>query len=484
MFNNVDDSLKSSGFFSCISNSSVVQAIVKFFQRVVKNITCAINYLRGQQEKTATEKTSDIKISERHVSTHVVSSDLPLVKIAMNKSQSLRSATDPHSGNYYGFGESETNEYQYTTTDDHDKQTKNGGVVKIAVTKKDKTFSNEYRFDYQYVTTEPCSEVLKSILPDVSNKSHTALMEEIKETLKSTSKEKFPPIRIVSGDVTLQRAKVVELAKESKSRVVICNASQLNYQEQVHENHDIKNDIQTVYKDYTFGPGIVKCEKGGVELLAHTLIKGNQIKFCGALASFFHQLQDSSPALYKKIENKGGYYITKFTKSDWKEFGDQLAKSSAQVEGFCWSQQQPTMKGKTEDCDVSVETFQTGAINSGNKKSGIYKHLHKDTPPSEYVEFLILFFQIRNAMLHEGRKQKEGDGQSIAYYSTRIGEGVFGNTKNVSMVAHLMAFKSLPDDIKSKYSSINIGSYDQNAVESVSNFMHDFNFSLTVIPTK
>ena len=99
--------------------------------------------------------------------------------------------------------------------------------------------------------------------------------------------------------------------------------------------------------------------------------------------------------------------------------------------------------------------YQTGAINSGGS---LYSHLHSNGKPTEAFEFAVIFLQFRNALLEETNI----DG-TLEVHTTLIGEGVFGNSPFVSMLALRAALISLPEANRNKIRTVNIGTYGNMA---------------------
>jgi hypothetical protein len=86
----------------------------------------------------------------------------------------------------------------------------------------------------------------------------------------------------------------------------------------------------------------------------------------------------------------------------------------------------------------STYIYQTGAINS-KSVTNRYSDLHKKAGPTEGFEFGVMFTQFYNAMYTESH-------ESVVFHTTRLGEGVFGNTENISLYALLVAYAMLPDE--------------------------------------
>lgn len=367
-----------------------------------------------------------------------------------------RYKTTPHFGNYYG-GKDKSG-WLYGTRDV--KKTASGGLVAVEVySGQDPARKTTNCLRYEYVTTETDRQAVSALEEKMGFDLTQGSTGKLKEQLAKMKSTDFPPIHIIRGDVGRQREHVIAKAKEKGSRVVICNASQLNYQEQLEETHNIQTGIKRVYGDHTFGPGMVKAESGGPELLAHTLVGGNNQPFCGALADFFEAFLKENPDCQGKIWNEGGYYHSIFTPEDWALFAKALAESDTRVEGFAWS-------AAEEGGSDEVKVYQTGGINSGNSASAHYWSMHEESQPPEFVEFLIIFLQVRNALLKEASR-----GESVVFHSTRIGEGVFGNTEHVSALAHLYAYRSLPESVRGNIQSINIGTYHKKETDQLGKYL-------------
>ena len=238
--------------------------------------------------------------------------------------------TQPHQGQYYGYGGG-----TYETRDVSDDS------VEVS-------FSNSLFpvvIEYSYIETDSNTDAFNAL----ENKTGCVFsyFDEMKRVITFGNMD-LPPFRIVDGDVKKQ-VRFVERINRKDSRVVILNASQLNYQEQLDQFHDIKDGIQDVYRDRTFGPGVVKTQKGGPEFLAHLLINSNQIPFSGALYNFFNTAEVGR----SHIQAIGGYYLSDMTVHQWHVLTHQLRSSTTNVQGLRWQK----VNGTT--------VYQTGAINSG-----------------------------------------------------------------------------------------------------------------------
>ncbi|OQX37142.1 MAG: hypothetical protein B0D91_07450 [Oceanospirillales bacterium LUC14_002_19_P2] len=295
---------------------------------------------------------------------------------------------------------------------------------------------------YDYIKTDSNADAF-SKLEEKLNCTFNEFDEMKSNIIASTTN--LPDFRIVNGDVKNQ---IEYLERHSgDSRLVILNASQLNYQEQLDENHDIKDNIAGVYNDRTFGPGVVKTQKGGPEFLAHLLIDGNRIEFYGAFCDFFTAAKRSGTP----ISAQGGYYKSDMTSEQWNTLKKELCSSETHVQGLRWRK-----------CNGTI-VYQTGAINSGGDE---YWYLHNKEKPTEAFEFAVIFLQFRNALLEETNK----DG-FVDIHTTRIGEGVFGNHQFVSMLALRAALLSLPEANRSRIRTVNIGTYTKEEQQNTEAYL-------------
>ncbi len=324
--------------------------------------------------------------------------------------------TQPHRGLYHGY---QGGTYKTRDVSEHS--------VEVS-------FSNSMSpvvIEYSYIETDSNTDAFNAL----ENKTGCVFsnFDEMKSIIRSGSMN-LPYFRIVDGDVVRQ-VRFVERVNCNDSRVVILNASQLNYQEQLDQYHDIKDGIQDVYRDRTFGPGVVKTQEGGPEFLAHLLIDSNRIPFSGALCNFFN----AAEVTRSHIQAIGGYYLSDMTVQQWHTLTHQLRSSTTKVQGLRWHK----VNGTT--------VYQTGAINSGG---GLYSHLHRNGKPTEAFEFAVIFLQFRNALLEE-----TNIGGTLEVHTTLIGEGVFGNSPFVSMLALCAALISLPEVNRNKIRTVNVGTY-------------------------
>ncbi len=324
-------------------------------------------------------------------------------------------STQPHQGQYYGEG---GGTYETRDVSEHSVEVSFSNSQPPAV------------IEYSYIETDSNVDAFNALEYQVG--CCFSNFDAMKWIIVSRTVD-LPDFRIVDGDVVRQLGYVEGNCNDS--RVVVLNASQLNYQEQLHQDHNIKDDIQGVYRDRTFGPGIVKTQSGGPEFLAHLLIDSNRIPFSGALCHFFN----TAEVARSNIQAIGGYYLSDMTVHQWHALTHRLRSSTTKVQGLRWHK----VNGTT--------VYQTGAINSGR---GLYSHLHRNGKPTEALEFAVIFLQFRNALLAETTQ----DG-TLDVHTTLIGEGVFGNSPFVSMLALRAALISLPDANRAKIRTVNIGTY-------------------------
>lgn len=266
----------------------------------------------------------------------------------------------------------------------------------------------------------------------------------------------IPEFIFIQGSPEKQHKYVKDNANDY--HVVVLNESQINYQEQLDEHHDILKESDVVYRSPAFGPVTVKTEKGGIEFLAHTLIESNKTEFSGAFYDIFKS------RFYKnKLHAKGGYYTSDLNEDQWYSLAERLMISDKKTEGFRWktvtkNQIKDQYKVDDEDDDETMKVdgktiYQIGAINASNK-DGYHSYLHKQCGPPLLFAFAIFFNQFRNALLRESNTE-----ESIVVHTTALGEDALGNEENVSMVALLSAIMSLPLQNRCKINNVFFGSY-------------------------
>ncbi|MCK5893702.1 MAG: hypothetical protein KAG53_04685 [Endozoicomonadaceae bacterium] len=353
----------------------------------------------------------------------------------------LRYETDPHTGVFYGERFS-IEEEKYTTKDVEG--VKDQKIVEVTIGNRSSAFMK-----YDYVTTDSNVNAFNALddtlnlLPEDkpgSSVSYKEITEKVCDAydINSSTHKHIPEFIFIDGNGEKQHEYVKKEAKDSS--VVVINPSEINYQEQMHPHHNIKDDIERIYGDSTFGPLTVQTETGGVEFLAHTLIKSNAVEFSGPYCDFF---RDASTDC--ELRAIGGYYRSKLDKKGWYQLTEKLINSDTKAEGFCWG---TATKDQDEKWKVNGKTiYQIGGILPG------YYH-EVDDPTSEF-KFLILFFQIRNALIYETSTR-----DSIVVHTATIGQDIPGNKSNISMVALQAAILSLPEENRGKVKNVYFGSFN------------------------
>ncbi len=337
--------------------------------------------------------------------------------------------TCPHSGTYYP---DKSKTYRTSDIDNNHVEVKITDLKPIIIHHSlIKTSTMEFAFN----------TLLENIPPINSNNKND--FTKIKESILKHDYKEAPKLSIINGDVKNQITLTEKNSTKMQTPLVIINASQLNYQEQLSKTHNIRTDIKGVYFDNTFGPGILKSQQGGPEFLAHRLSENNQTEFYGAFRSFFQEISNDF-----NIHAVGGYYESNISEHQWDEISERLCKSAHRVESFRWVKQNSTI------------IYQTGAINSANSTAKNYNYLHKQAAPPYFIEFLILFFQYRNVLLYETQNNPR-----VLFHTTEIGGGCFSNTKGVAILALQAALISLPKDEVKKIECIFIGTYGNRGDE-------------------
>ena len=367
----------------------------------------------------------------------------------------LRYETDPHTGVFYGERLS-IEEEKYTTKDVEG--AKDQKIVEVKICNRPSAF-----IKYDHVTTNTNKEAFCALgdaldLHIVGNQEQPVSYEDINKKVRDqydvSNNKELPGFIFIKGEAEKQHEYVKNESKDHS--VVVFNASQINYQEQIHADHNIKNNIKAVYEDPTFGPATVKTEIGGVEFLTHTLIKGNAVEFSGAYCNFFRDARAYKTDL---IHADGGYYFSDLDENEWKKLGKELINSDTKAEGFFWG-----TATKDQDQDKKWEVkgktiYQTGAINAKQENNpGSYDDYHRQVGPHSELQFSILFLQMRNALMHETNTK-----DSVVVHTTSIGGGVFRNKEYVSMIALQAAILSLPSENREKVKNVYFGSFNEES---------------------
>ena len=286
--------------------------------------------------------------------------------------------------------------------------------------------------EYTYITTDTNSQAF-SKLRGIGCKCHT--FEDIKEYFDNQRDNLNKFLTIVEGDVTENQLPIFESKHPDVTHVVL-NASQTNYLEQKGPRHDPRTDLAGFYDDPTFGPGVVRSQTGGGEFLAYTCPMDGY----GATQAFF----DSDTQNPITMQIKGGYYKSSSPQKEHDKLAKRFCTSDTKIEGFRWK--------KTKQTPHITYVYQTGAINSASTPN-IYQARYTNGKPTPLFEFGVIFTQFRNAMLHESKDTQ------VVFHTTRLGEGVFGNSENVSLYALLAAYASLPPNNQRNIVGISVGGY-------------------------
>lgn len=288
--------------------------------------------------------------------------------------------------------------------------------------------------EYTYITTDTNSQAF-SKLRVIGCKCHT--FEDIKEYFDNNRDNLNKFLTIVEGDVTENQLPIFESEHPDVTHVVL-NASQTNYLEQNGPGHNPRTHLAGFYGDPTFGPGVVRSQTGGGEFLAYTC----PLDGYGATQAFF----DSYIQNRNTMQIKGGYYESSSPQEEHNNLAKRFCTSYTKIEGFRWK--------KTKQTPHITYVYQTGAINSASTKTARYAEQYTNGTPTPLFEFGVIFTQFRNAMLHESKDDK------VVFHTTRLGEGVFGNTQNVSLYALLAAYASLPLNNQRNIVGISVGGYE------------------------
>ena len=281
---------------------------------------------------------------------------------------------------------------------------------------------------------------------------------------------------VFGGDIQYEQLPAFHRLQPDATHVVL-NASQTNFLEQNAPSHDPWQDLRGFYKDPTFGPGVVKYQPGGVEFIAWTLRPFLQQNVCkyGALQAFFDEQQHernetdrsrcsvSAAADQLHIPYHMGYYMSNLNHTEQQQLATDFLQSRTRVCGFRWSQPAASLRHDTF-------VYQTGAINSKHegtnrsRQSVLYHHLHRRASPAEELEFGVICAQLFNAMYTESKHAP------VAFHTTRIGEGVFGNAQNVSLYALVAAYACLPKRNQANIRAVSVGGFSTNEQLSLSRF--------------
>ena len=356
--------------------------------------------------------------------------------------------SDPHSGTYHWGG-------TYTTKNITDAT---GEVIGARI-----ILPNGIKdILYQYNNPERIIDAFLKLRNCTSQKTFSDIKTFL---MQASAPSSLKEVYIVHGDVKKQLAHVEDESKNQNTRTVVINASQINWQEQLSPDHDIKTNISGVYDDPTFGPGIVTTQDGGPEMLAHALYKSNKDQFPGAFHEFFSKFTKDQGWNNTKLKAQGGYYSSNLDETQWQTLVTAFQKSDTKTETFCWKKENGTV------------VYQTGGINSNNGSNKQYAKLHQNKGPSEELEFSILYTQMRSVLLQETGSDKEG---KVDIHTTRLGEGVFSNTPGVALLALRAAILSLPDAQQKKIASVSIGTYGDNEPQEVSESLKNFKKPLVI----
>ncbi|MCK5894269.1 MAG: hypothetical protein KAG53_07630 [Endozoicomonadaceae bacterium] len=347
--------------------------------------------------------------------------------------------TDPHSGIYHERGQTLPLTYE---TKDYDDQKTDEKSMSVEIFTGSESLQLVI-IDYQFIKTTTNTKAYQALAYALQLKKLTSCRyDNIESNITEKSKDIMDKFMCLRGPYILQHHYIKDNSKGDK--IVLLNASQLNYQEQVKKDHNIKDNIEDVYLDDTFGPTMVREERGGAEFLAHTLIKSDQIQYAGAFFDFFNNYKGEN------IHASGGYYSSDMDAKAWRALEKKIINSKKKVEGLKWT------VGDKHETGTGTGTgkiiYQIGAMNA----EGLHRDLHSNLAPSHMVQFLIMFLQIRNALLHE-----TNNNESIVVHITPIGENdVFGNKEHMTCTALQAAIHSLSNAHQSKIKTVFFGNTD------------------------
>lgn len=362
-------------------------------------------------------------------------------KQKINKAKS-RYSTYPHEGELYrrcsGVRE------KYITSDV--KGINGEKTVKIEIDKSPSLF-----IKYDYVKTDSNIIAFKELNNIMSLSLKNTTGPELYNVVSEKICEKydtrkgfisFPEFIFINGVIEKQHQYVKDNTNDHT--VVVLNDSKINYKNQIDETSKIWENSSYIKKCRYFGAATVKSEKGGVEFLAHTLTKNDEVEFSGAFYDFFSATSNDD-----KLHANGGDYRSSLDEVEWYKLIDELINSDTKTEGFCWG-----IATKDKDGHMKIygkKIYQIGAINA---LRSCYGYPYKQCSPPPFLQFLMFFYQIRNALMHETNTQ-----ESIVVHATALGENdAFGNKENVSMMALKAAIMSLPFNNKEKIKNVFFGS--------------------------
>ena len=321
-------------------------------------------------------------------------------------------------------------------------------TTSIRYTHADKAYTEdiEYRAD---ITTDTNKDAFNSIKCEKFETFADIRQHFDAQLHKPESESNIPrnKLHFLGGDVTEKQLPAFENLHSGVKHVVL-NASQTNYLEQQYPGHNPRTDLQGFYNDYTFGPGVVRSQKGGCEFLAYTC----PMKGYGATQAFFESNEQNS----RTMKIQGGYYTSSSSQEEHNELATRFCTSDTKIKGFRWK--------KTKQTPHITYVYQTGAINSVSTPTQYANRYTQGGQPTPLFEFGVIFAQFRNAMLHESEHTE------VVFHTTKLGEGVFGNTKNVSLYALLAAYESLPQKNQRNILIICVGGYSTNDVSALNRF--------------
>ena len=313
--------------------------------------------------------------------------------------------------------------------------------------------SQQLIFDWAFINSASNKEIYKTLQQRLSGDCSLSSIEQWWTQHKAIHNIR-DKLRYYEGRVEDQ---LNEFHKyDDKIKHVVMNASQTNFLEQQYNGHNPYANLTDFLGDYTFGPGVVKYHTGGPEFLVSTL-RHFWNNIYGATQAFFDEAESHKQCLW--IE--GGYYTSNANEKLQNELANAFQQSSTRVCGFRWQPQ----REKTHQ-NHSTYVYQTGAINSNNNIRNNYSDFHKCRSPTPEFEFGVLFTQFYNAMFTESYEQ-------VVFHTTKLGEGVFGNTPNVSLHALVAAYDILPESNKQNIVSISLGCLYKQDIQSLKTFFDE-----------
>lgn len=312
---------------------------------------------------------------------------------------------------------------------------------------------DQYTFEWNFIDSEESNKkIYEKIQKKIHESTNACSIEEIKKFVDDNKTKISTILTFYKGDVTTYQLKSFHASHQDKKHVIM-NASQTNFLEQNNIRHNPFTDLNGFLEDTTFGPGVVKYYKYGPEFLVSTL-RQFYTNIYGATQAFFNEDEEHK----KCLQISGGYYTSNVDNEAQIKLANAFQQSDTRVCGFRWHPPKATRNYETY-------VYQTGAINSKSQNT-MYAGLHKNCGPTEEFEFGVLFTQFYNALFTEAT-------ESVVFHTTKLGEGVFGNTPNISLYALVAAYEVLPEDRKTYIKSISLGGFSDTDIESLQHFFPD-----------